>query len=147
MCIGFFVKMPRKPQPRNEARGRRVAELREALLLSQEKLAHEVGVAGRTLQNWEAGGTISDPARLATVLQTTVGYIMTGEDRPSTADGDAEEVVDRLSRQQEILRRVASNRLLTAEQLEFLERALDELEHGTRPAEAPTQAEGEAEVA
>lgn len=139
--------MPRKHQPRNPARGQRVAALREDLLLSQEKLAHEVGVSTRTLQNWEAGGTISDPGRLASILQTTVSYIMTGEDRPSVADGDAVEVLDRLSRQQEILRRVASNRLLTAEQLEFLERALDELERGTRPAEAANRVEGEAGAA
>jgi transcriptional regulator with XRE-family HTH domain len=115
--------------------------------VSQEQLAHQLGVSSRTVQNWERGGTITAPEPLARALNTTVGYIMTGEHAPSEQDGAASDLVDRLSRQQEILRRVAENRLLTAGQLEFLERALDDLERGLPPVEAESHGEEADEAA
>ena len=146
ICIAFFVKMPRKAQPPNPERGRRVAALREAVPeLSQERLAHELGVTSRTIQNWEAGGRITRPEALARALKTSVSYIEMGQD--GIPEDGRPDLVDRLSRQQEILRRVASNRLLTAEQLAFLEQALDELEHGQSAPRADDRPAGDERVA
>jgi transcriptional regulator with XRE-family HTH domain len=132
--------MPRQKQPKDLERGQRVADLRKAVgpHLTQERLAQEIGVAARTIQHWEQGDSLGSPEKLARYFHTTVAYIMTGQ------ESNSNDLVDRFSRQQEILRRVASNRLLTAEQLEFLERALDELEHGTHPDAKPSpEAAGE----
>ncbi len=43
------------------ARGERLRELRQALHLSQEDFAHEVGVTAKTVRTWEHGGKIKWP--------------------------------------------------------------------------------------
>lgn len=141
-CIGFDSEMPRNPEDLDPSRGARVKALRGDE--RQQDIADRVGVTVRAVAGWEAGEGIAkrNRAKLAQALQTTVSYIMTGEETPSTADGAPDELVERLSRQQEILRRVASNRLLTAEQLAFLEQALDELERGQPEDEADASEEG-----
>lgn len=42
-----------------------IKELRDKLGISQERLAEMLGVSSRTIQNWEAGGTIPQTKELA----------------------------------------------------------------------------------
>ena len=115
------------------ARAQRIRRLRGDR--TQPAVAEDAGVTLRAYQGWEAGHGIgkSNRAKLAQALRTSVAYIMEGVERPATIITAGEvavgDVVVRLNRQREILRRVAAQELLTAEQLEYLERALDDLEH------------------
>jgi len=146
-------KAPRNDPGKNLEQGRRVAALRNRLRKTQEEMAFDLHVSTRTVANWESGDSrrIRHKALLALAdyLQTTPEYIETGRHAPPIPDpGEpVDELLDRFSRQQEILRRVAARELLTAEQLVLIEQLLDELDVDPRPREAPTQRGGEEQAA
>jgi transcriptional regulator with XRE-family HTH domain len=123
------------------ARAARIRQLRGDR--TQPAVAEDAGVTLRAYQGWEAGHGIgkSNRAKLAQALRTSVTYLMDGVEVPTRVEGEPDDVAVRLNRQREILRRVAAQELLTAEQLEYLERALDELEHPRRVDEAASSSE------
>lgn len=65
--------------------GERIKSLREELGQSQEELAHSVGMHPNTIARWERGELVprgTSLAKLARSLNTTVSYVLEGDDAP-----------------------------------------------------------------
>lgn len=79
-----------------ETIGRRIAEQRNALGLSQEVLAERIGVRAQTVSRWERGknlGRITNLDRVAEALEITVADLMAELDADPTA-GPLDELND-----------------------------------------------------
>ena len=93
------------------AMGRRIAQAREQLHLTQEAAADRAGVTLRAYQKWEAGGGIQydNLTRLARALNTTI-ETLTGEAETRAPDPFGSAQLDRIERlliaQEELLRQI-----------------------------------------
>lgn len=67
----YRVRMPNPVRSSHWIRevGRRLAVTREALDLTQQQLAEEIGVSRGALGNWEQGSRLPDPAAMARLVQ------------------------------------------------------------------------------
>lgn len=128
----------RPTEPPDPARGARVEQLiADAIgagrrFATRDELAAALDVSPRSFYNWFRGGTIKPEnlRSLVEVLDTTPDYILHGTSPPTAGDvspGEAVELVERLSRQQEIARRILAHQPLTGRQLAELERLLAQL--------------------
>ena len=75
-------------EPGFEGVASRIREARRALGLTQEELAHRVGVSRSAIAQWETdrtGKVRGNLARVAAVLGVSVGYLLTGDSQSAPA--------------------------------------------------------------
>jgi transcriptional regulator with XRE-family HTH domain len=140
-------------------RGARITGLKERLPgYTWKRVAQEVGVSQRAVENWYAGGPISweNLARLAEVLKTTPDFIMTGlegeklspvavlrqrvdrlEGRVASQDGERAYALrahdEHVRRELDAIRRELAAQAAATEELLLLARALRREAPGQRP--------------
>lgn len=104
--------------------GDRVAAAREARQLTQKALARHLGVASKTVENWE--NDVSEPRAnklqmLSGVLNVSIPWLLTGEGTAfEPEDPDAQDMSELMTE----IRALRSEMLSTAERLGVLEKRL-----------------------
>ena len=91
--------------------GERIATARREAGLRQEDLADLIGVATRTVQNYEAGSTSAHRhiRQIAEITGTSVGWLLHGE-RPADEDDRINQLVGEVSEIRAMLERLLESR-------------------------------------